>query len=76
MRKIAKEVREIYLEIKGKTSYQLTTDEKEFLKELQNQAIIMRDFCKPLSRTEIEELINTCSNDVQLEITLRPKKVA
>lgn len=76
MRKIMREVREIYLKTKGKTFNNLTIGEKNFLHELQNQACIMRDFCRELSREEIEELVNTCKNDVQLEVALRPKKVA
>lgn len=76
MRKIMNEVKRIYLEIKDTSYYNLSMKEKDFLKELQNQACIMADFCRPLTREDIEELIRTCKNDVQLEIALRPKKVA
>lgn len=76
MRKIMNEVKAIYLNCKGKTYNNLTQAEKNFLYELQNQAVIMRDFRRELSKEDIVELINTCKNDVQLEVALRPRKVA
>ena len=69
-------IKAIYLDCKGKEYKKLSTEEKEFLKELYNQCKVMDDFCKPLSRSEIRMLYETCNNDVQLEIALRPKKVA
>jgi hypothetical protein len=76
MRQIFKEVKAIYLNCKGKTYNNLTQAEKNFLYELQNQAVIMRDFCRELSREDIIDLINTCKTDIQLELALRPRNVA
>ena len=73
---IKKRVKEIYLECKGTEFESLTNEQKMFLEELQYQACVMEDFCRPLSESEIIYLIETCKTDIQLEIALRGKKVA
>ena len=68
-------IKEIYLEVKGiKDTKHLSEQQKMFIRELQYQARVMRDFCKPLSKSEIVSLIKTCRTDIQLENALRVKK--
>ena len=69
-----KDVKQIYLTVKDKEYKKLTEKEKEFLKELQYQIDIMRDFCKALKESEIVSLIRRCENEIQLEIALRNLK--
>ena len=69
-----KNVKDIYLTVKDKEYKKLTEKEKEFLKELQYQIDIMRDFCKALKESEIVSLIRRCENEIQLEIALRNLK--
>ena len=76
MRKIHKQVKDLYLSIKEKEYDFLTDKEKSFLKELQNQACLMADLCKPLTKSEIVSLINRCKNELQLESALHDLKVA
>jgi hypothetical protein len=66
----------IYLDYKGKELDELTEKERKFLDALQYQCTVMDDFLRPLSRSEIKMLCETCENDIQLEIALRAKKVA
>jgi len=66
----------IYLEYRGKELDQLTEEERDFLNALKYQCVVMDDFLRPLSRSDIKMLCETCSNDIQLEIALREKKVA
>ena len=71
------DIKKLYLSIKGaKEIKHLSEQQKSFLKELQYQAMVMRDFCKPLSRSEIKILIETCTTETQLENALRSKKIA
>ena len=76
MRKIHKQVKDLYLSIKGKEYDSLTDKEKSFLKEFQCQACLMADLCKPLTKSEIISLINRCKTEAQLEIALHDLKVA
>ena len=76
MKKYMKDIKELYLAIKGKEYKKLTQNEKEFLKELQYQAWILKDFCRELSESEIISLINNYTNSIQLENVLRSKKIA
>ena len=69
-----RDVIQIYLTVKDKEYKKLTEKEKEFLKELQYQIDIMRDFCKALKESEIVSLIRRCENEIQLEIALRNLK--
>ena len=69
-------IKAIYLDCKGKEYKKLSKEEKEFLKDLYYQCKVMDDFNKPLSRSEIKTLCETCNNDIQLEIALRPRKAA
>ena len=76
MRKIKKEVRELYLTIKEKEYKYLTEQQKSFLRELQHQACLMADMCKQLTESEIVSLINRCKTEMQLESALHDLKVA
>ena len=66
----------IYLDYKGKELNQLTEEERRFLDALKYQCVVMSEFLRPLSRSDIKMLCETCSNDIQLEIALRQRKVA
>lgn len=71
------DIKKLYLEIKGVNDYKkLSTEQKSFVKELQDQVMIMRDLCKPLSRREIILLIENCKTEISIGIALRDKKIA
>lgn len=76
MRKIKREVKELYLVIKGKEYEYLTENQKSFLRELQFQACLMADMHRQLSESEIVSLINRCQTEIQLESALHDLKVA
>ena len=76
MRKIKREVKELFLSVKGKEYDKLTIKEKSFMKELQYQACLMADLCRSLTEHEIIALINRCKTEIQLESALHDLKVA
>ena len=71
------EIKALYLEMKGVAETKnLSTQQKDFLRNLIYQVNVMTELCIALTKSEIISLIERCTTDVQLEIALRNRKVA